>query len=603
MKVAHSSVKHVIFRLKFDVMCNWKSLLLLIFLLVFVWKDVQTQTQDDVNLQKYWYYRWRLVNDFVKVGEGRGHSIAIQSRQGYIDIPDIEVVDATIFHGYYLGILATEFKLLESNLRHADLEWTKTELYYAILAFERLDMYGEEYLGMPGKIDGCFQRDDVPCDFLDPNRNPANFRHFNQNMHVPEGIIPVFKIFTSDDCPEGTELVDKSIPKHTPSMSQDQVVWLLMGFMLMEKCVKGKHDVRLRNGQIIEYDFAFQARRHATNIINYCKHKFPENPEKSNWRIYRPDGKKVFPGQNVFVFKFPMSLVGKRMYSEYAENNQKFEKTPGRTQWKLTRLWIPYKNVNAPMIAIMSALSGQWGKDEFSTMKAIEKKWKKHNWGNFFVPLMAVLHDLDLNETEIFERIMIDINMAPAVGPYNLTRDEIARFADSLGIKNYPEGWTRHLKYCSSHKNQMNGDLDNYMRRGFYPGLDFMLLFNLYYLTANKPLPSYQNLIHRNYSQRDFNPNDAAVNRREVGAFSTITILDLNILDSIKYLRVGEDYVVPRPNLAKDAPKTEIDVLPFNPWEKANVETNSYGWAEFFVLKNHFETIQKNDNLKLKKQR
>lgn len=558
------------------------------------------QSQDDVNLQKYWYYRWRLVNDFVKVGEGVGHSIPIQSRQGYNGIPDIEAADATIYHGFYLGILATEYKLLQINQRHADLEWTKTELYYAIKAFERLDMYGEEYLGMPGKIDGCFQRDDFPCDFLDPNTNPENFRHFNQNRHIPEGFAPVFKVFTSDDCPEGKPLTDKSNPRKTPSMSQDQVIWLLMGFMLIEKCLDGVQQVRLHNGNVVDFDFNFQARRHATNMINYCKFKYPDQPKKANWRLFRPDGKKIYPGQNVFMFKYPMSIIGNRMHTDSAENNQKFEKTPGRTQWKLTRIWIPYKNVNGQMITVIGALSGRWGKNELRTMNAIEKTWKKRNWGTFYLPLMAVLHDIDLNEIDIHERMLKDMNLAPATGPYNLTRDEIARFADSLGIKTYPEGWTRHLKYSSSFENQFNGDLDNYMRRGFYSGLDYMLLFNLYYLTANKALPTYQNLIHRNFTQRDLVQMSQPNQKRQIGAFSTLSILDLSLLDSIQYFRVGEDYFVPRPNIAKDAPKTEIDVLPFNPWEKANVETNSYGWAEFFNARNHFQVLMKTDDLKLK---
>lgn len=581
-------------------MQNWKSLVLWLFFAVFVWNIGLTQTQDDVNLQKYWYYRWRLVNDFVKVGEGVGHSIPIQSRQGYNGIPDIEVADATIYHGFYLGVLATEYKLLKINQRHADLEWTKTELYYAIKAFERLDMYGEEYLGMPGKMDGCFQRDDIPCDFLDPKTNAENYRHFNQGHHVPEGFAPVFKVFTSDDCPEGSPLVDKSAPRTTPSMSQDQVIWLLMGFMLIEKCVDGMQQVRLHNGEIVDFDFNYQARRHATNMINYCKFKYPDKPDKARWRLFRPDGKKIFPGQNVFMFKYPMSIIGQKMYTDSAENNQKFDKTPGRTQWKLTRLWIPYRNVNGQMITVIGALSGRWGKDEMRTMNAIEKTWKKRNWGNFYLPLMAVLHDIDLNEIDIHERMLSDINLAPAVGPYNLTRDEIERFADSLGLKSYPEGWTRHLKYSSSFENQFNGTLDNYMRRGFYSGLDYLLLFNLYYLTVNRPLPAYQNLIHRNFTQRDLVEMPQPNQKRQIGAFSTLSILDLSLLDSIPYFRVGEDYFVPRPNIAKDAPKTEIDVLPFNPWEKANVETNSYGWAEFFNARNHFQVLMKTDDLKLK---
>jgi hypothetical protein len=138
------------------------------------------------------------------------------------------------------------------------------------------------------------------------------------------------------------------------------------------------------------------------------------------------------------------------------------------------------------------------------------------------------------------------------------------------------------------------------MRRGFYSGLDYMLLFNLYYLTANEPLPVYQNLIHRNFTQRDLVQMRQPNQKRQIGAFSTLSILDLSLLDSIQYFRVGEDYFVPRPNIAKDAPKTEIDVLPFNPWEKANIETNSYGWMEFFNARNHFQVLLKTDDLKLK---
>jgi len=550
------------------------------------------QTQDDINLQKYWYYRWRLVNDFVKVGEGVGHSIPIQSRQGYNGIPDIEVADATIYHGFYLAILASELKLLEINERHQDLEFTKTELYYAIKAYERLDLYGEQYLGLPGKIDGCFQRDDIPCDFLDPNVNPENYRHFNQGFHNPPGFSPVFKVFTSDDCPDGRALENKSLPRKTPSMSQDQVIWLLMGFMMIEKCTSGIQQVRLHHGQVVDYDFNTQARRHATNMINYCKYKYPEKPKKANWRLFRPDGKKIYPGQNVFMFKYPLSEIGERMYYEGAENNQRFDRKTGRGQWKLTRIWIPYKNVNGQMITVLGALSGKWGRDELRTMNAIEKTWKKRNWGNFYLPLMAVLHDIDLNHLDIHERVQADLNLAPAVGPYNLTRDEIARFADSLGIKTYPIGWTRHLKYSSSFLNQMNGELDNYMRRGFYSGLDFMLLFNLYYLTNNKPLPTYHNLIHRYFGKKDLNDANLQNQARFVGAFATLNIVDFHVLDSIKHVRVGTDYFFPRPNMAAAAPKTEFDVEPFNPWQLQDAIKNNYGWAEFFPLKNHFELLK-----------
>lgn len=549
----------------------------------------QQADQADVNLQKYWYYRMRLTNDFLKVGSGRGHSIPLQSRQGYTGIPDIEAADATIYHGFYLGVLATEFKLLAHNKRFVDLETTKTELYYAIKAFERLDNYGEEYLGLPGKIDGYFQRDDFPCDFVDPNTNGDNYTHFNQGRHLPPATVPVFKVFTSDDCPDGKPLDDKSVPKKTPSMSQDQVIWLLMGFMLVEKCVDGLHTVRLHSGEVIRYNFREQAMRHATNMINYCKFKYPDKPHKERWRLFRPDGKKVFPGQNVYMFKYPMSVIGERMHTSIAENNQTFERKPGKTQWKLTRIWIPYKNVNGQMITVLGALSGKWGKDEARTMRAIQKTWKNRNWEHFYLPLMSVLHNIDISHLDL-QRVFDDLSLAPAVGPYNLTRDEIGRYADSLGIPQYAKGWSRHLKYSSSLQNQYNGDLDNYMRRGYYSGLDFMLMFNLFYLTSNQSLPVYQNLVNRHYSLSDL-PGEQhepdAKYATMAGAFSTIVIADSRVLDSLGHIRAGDDFQLNRPQMLKPSPQLLMRLEPFNPWAEEPFKRNNYGWDERFLRKVH----------------
>jgi hypothetical protein len=552
--------------------------------------STQPANQADLNLQKYWYYRMRLTNDFVKVGEGRGHSIPIQSRQGYTGIHDIELADATIYHGYYLGVLATEFKLLNLNKRFADLEYTKTELYYAIKAFERLDAYGEEYLGMAAKIDGYFQRDDIACDFIDSVANPENYAHFNQGRHVHKAAEPVFKIFTSDDCPNGKTLVVKDVPKTTPSMSQDQLIWLLMGFMLIEKCVDGLHTVRLHSGEIIRYDFSEQAKRHVTNMLNYCKFKYPEKPEKERWRLFRPDGKKVFPGQNAFVFKYPMAIIGERMHTPIAENNQTFDRKRGKTQWNLTRYWVPYKNVNGPMISVLAALSGKWGKDEAHTMRIFQRIWKKRNWEHFYFPLMSVLHDFELTDVALFDRIFDDLSIAPAVGPYNLTRDEIGRYSDSLGIPQYTKGWTRHLKYCSLIQDQDNGDLDNYMRRGYYSGLDFMLVFNLFYLTSNDTLPVYQNLVNRHFSMADLPSNQheyVTENGLMAGGFSTITIADSRILDSLSHIRAGDDFQLNRPQRSKPSPQLLMRIEPFNPWDEENFKRNNYGWEERFLRKVH----------------
>ena len=54
-----------------------------IFLLIFCVGNINAQPtiqQQFENLQKYWYYRFRLKNDFVYVGEGQGMSIPAPPR-------------------------------------------------------------------------------------------------------------------------------------------------------------------------------------------------------------------------------------------------------------------------------------------------------------------------------------------------------------------------------------------------------------------------------------------------------------------------------------------------------------------------------------------
>lgn len=542
-------------------------------------------TDDQINLQKYWYYRWRLQNDFVKVGEGVGHSLPIQSRKGIWWVNDIEVVDATIYLGFYIGVLATEYRLLLNNQRYEDVEKTKTELYYAIKAYERLDRFGEEMFGKEGVINGYIARDDIPCDFIDSLVNPDNYRHFNQNKTIAPGTGNVYKIQTSDYCFDGEPLKDLADVKATPEMSQDQVLWLLMGYMLVEKSFdQGMDSVALQDGTRVKYDFNFQARRHATNMINYCRYKYPEKPDKTKWRIFRPDGEKVFPGQNVFAFKYPLSHIGEMMYTEKAENAQSFKKKPGKFQWGLTKIWIPYKNVNGQMITILAAMSGKWGKDVEKTVKRIECTWEESNWGNFYLPLMNYLHGVDIDAYEIEDKVHADLNQAPVYGTHNMTNGIVEDFAKENGIPVSPEGWTCHLKYSSAEKYQNSGYADENVYRGFYAGLDYMLMHNLYYLTAKRELPEYQNLTDRTIDATVIEKKDEG---KVFNSFHTIELKNSDSLSYFLHLRTGYEIRGEGARMKMREGMIETRFRRFDPWKPGNIQSNSYDWHEEFKLKKH----------------
>jgi hypothetical protein len=142
------------------------------------------------NLEKYWQYRNRVTQNFLKVGSSAGESIPMSARS--IGFPysgsDTQTrrvywQDATIYLGHYLSVLGSEVKLLLSSYQSSSdniekqillnqLEQTKNELYYAIEAANRLDRKAEVYLAQsdqqpsPDDLNGLILRDDVPQNFF-----------------------------------------------------------------------------------------------------------------------------------------------------------------------------------------------------------------------------------------------------------------------------------------------------------------------------------------------------------------------------------------------------------------------------------------------------
>src|SRR4051812_16022744 len=97
------------------------SIISLLFILV-ACSYAQT---DEINHQKYWYYKARLNNDFIKVGLDSGESIPFNTRGRFaksFDIENVEISvgDATSILGNYLALLSTELFLLRNNEQNTD---------------------------------------------------------------------------------------------------------------------------------------------------------------------------------------------------------------------------------------------------------------------------------------------------------------------------------------------------------------------------------------------------------------------------------------------------------------------------------------------------
>lgn len=214
----------------------------LFFLALFFSKLMCVAQTDHENQDKYWKYRERLKNKFVKIGPQAGESIPMACRipgYAYGGTPDasgtqLQWKDATITLGYYVIVLATEYKLLKNA--GENFQPTLNELYYALTAINRLDQKAEYYLSnqnSPLEINGFFLRDDVPYTFWqnwendgplfpeplfadpgNPNRSDSDYNGLNDN--------------------DGSEQSD---PNQGNAESLDQMTSLLTGLMTVWELV------------------------------------------------------------------------------------------------------------------------------------------------------------------------------------------------------------------------------------------------------------------------------------------------------------------------------------------------------------------------------
>jgi len=92
--------------------------ILLIIVFVFQIFCVFSQSESE-NHEKYWYYRNRLKY-FVKPGIGPGYSCVGSIRNRYNGQHMSFGGDQVIELGWYTGVLATEYKLLNNNNQNTE---------------------------------------------------------------------------------------------------------------------------------------------------------------------------------------------------------------------------------------------------------------------------------------------------------------------------------------------------------------------------------------------------------------------------------------------------------------------------------------------------
>lgn len=431
---------------------NFKSIFLLSFSLAI---SSLILAQDSTALSmKYQAYRTRLLDEFIDVGEGPGkmlipgmiHPSFEPKWGGYCSIDSkgkgkVHFGDVTYRLGDYLAVLATEYSLYKKQgIKTAG---TSRQIYYALRAIERLDSLAEHSL-YPDKefsdvyeSNGFFIRDDLSPEVLRQTKW-ANYKWSS----------------TDYGCTAGQT-------GHKNAMSHDQLIALLFGLtmvheLLLEGAAYEGHNLKQKTAQISD------------RLIQYLRN--------NEWTLVDPiSNKPVHRGAYAQYQCYAIAEAGHRMTGRNYHSS--WSNGLGKLSWKSAqypfrslstfRFYSPYHgkkvrliydDVGNAMMLRLATMSDTWRDSKIKTA-AVSSELE------VFLLVHSLLNGgkLDVDATFFYEQL----EQAPMSGPKYFGMRERHKW-NSRDRWSHPE---------SSNSGTIYEDF-----YGQYPGLDFMLMYNLYWL-------------------------------------------------------------------------------------------------------------------------
>lgn len=464
---------------------------LLCFLFLF---SVSAFTQTaEFNLKKYWYLKWRLKNYFMVEGEGYGKTLPMGIRNTYVDnihwSTGSNFGDAPNYLAAYIGVLATEYKLLSDNNQNTSK--TVEELYYALKAVIRLDNCEAQYPWKKpiNKLDGACSRGDVYKGFVNDNYNALNknLTWFNpqQNPGDPDEIK-----FGNHYDPTNQNPDILTDDKESGMMSHDHISSMFVALALVKKFIPAH----------VNYNSFFilsEAKSIADRFINYMAIQFPlfklRNPDNDQiktewggdayWFSYGHAKAANFITPNIYHLLPPLSTLTFSFWQDLG--------TLSLTGNICSILPKPCNKAASIWIALnLACVGNSWGGLMNTpcqtqgigcyeqTQFKIWKYSKIYKWQAYYPLLHAVLYDgICLTNKNT---ILNDLNSMPCSGHWN-NGDEPKPSSN----------WRSSLKYHSTDEEAIKGNIPGDFQ-GKYTGLEYMLLFNLYCIYE----PSYLNIYY-----------------------------------------------------------------------------------------------------------
>ncbi|MBK9284344.1 MAG: T9SS type A sorting domain-containing protein [Sphingobacteriaceae bacterium] len=466
------------------------------------------------------------MNDFIKLGGTQGDCICFAERNYEYDGYDLFTAkvgpDQIDIVNQYLSTLALEYKLL--SRANQSTNGTLREIYYILETYNRLDEEADQFWSQsppgsdiisrfPLQRNGFLLREDMPLNYFDSLTSSQNFLHFNYaykeyNNSKPKDSISFTGLHSINKLSDDNKFCNFSgfigAPGDQPiedlSINHDKYYSMFNAFLLLIKYLPN-NSIYYENGQAKQFsDGVIDIKTEIRNIATRCYNYFTGGQFGNNnldWLLEYPDGVTLTAGAHMWPYSYPMAKMYCYIQNEYPwpwpcnSNQNAMSLTTGFTAYN--GLYINIIPPTTPIIGSEDASvflgNVQAGSNApvfipgplpggylpvpipISTAMLAHTTVNNVQWARL---LRKVLHqNQPIQSSESL--FSSPISQAPCKGPYNFGNCNHGGYEWSSQDKlEHPKA---RGKDCETQGGAFIGN---------YPGVDYMLLHNLYYEYLNQ---------------------------------------------------------------------------------------------------------------------
>lgn len=491
------------------------------------------QIDNDKAHRRYWYYRTRMINDFTKIGKNQGDCIVFAERNdGYGGVtketqskPGPDQIDIM---NMYLMTLALEYKILSRNGQST--AETIKEIYHILYTINRLDMEAEAIWDNTPRVEiyptqlnsanlnGFILREDMPRSYI-----RENLLHFNYSLKEQNNILLLGNVSQRQQYGGFTGTSLNGI-LHTDSiigskfsefhnggngiLQADDLFWpqdkyfsCLNALLYIDKYIPPGVNYS-ENGSLQAFqdglvNIKSEARAIAGRIYNYCK------GTNNDWQLYlqNSQGKlgTIHTGYVMNTYSWPTSRMACMVQNDFPWNilnsgcggyNDITSLTIGKTSYDQLATNVVQANnpihLNTDIPVFQAWCSAGSNLPAFiNTIGSVGTGAPTPSYiHTFYNSTVNHIEWADLNRKVLHQSGLLlyqpsvyadALNVAPCQGPYNYG-----------GCTHGGFEWSSQDRLEHQDARDAGCSKTGVVFKGHYPGVDYMLLHNLYYEHLNQ---------------------------------------------------------------------------------------------------------------------